>query len=294
MGLAIVFDGVLRFSRTVWDGLASAFAALVAMLDVPAGLNDWAHYLGELYRSKPDSGVVGLIAASLATTGWIYTARRNAVLSRRQHSFNALLNAESNALLNANIETVAGAMGDLPLPDLTTSENMALRRAFEFLLNHYEFIAAGIRIGDFSETMFRNAERGTVLTLYDATRPYIDKVREKHRRTAFEHLEWLYRRWSRWSLPPQAILEWMRQRPLYRPVWQFAAIPVLLVAVAAPAVTHRYWPFRPIPAVSVPAHKSPAGMPPAKQLVRAGDFLYIPPPSARPPADLPPIRFVRP
>ena len=62
-----------------------------------------------------------------------------------------------------------------------------------FLLNHYEFLAAGIRNGDIDERLLKDSERGTVVRLFET-----------------------FERWSK--NPPgrrQRWFEWVRGKPNY-------------------------------------------------------------------------------
>ena len=99
----------------------------------------------------------------------------------------------------------------------TTSddEHEEVLAALRMWLNHYEFIAAGIRNGDLDETLIRDSERGTILTIYECAVDYIDSLRNTRRRRAiYEHLEWLHRRWE--SHPPgimRRLAEYCRGRP---------------------------------------------------------------------------------
>lgn len=81
------------------------------------------------------------------------------------------------------------------------------RQRYRFILNHYEFIAAGIRNGDFDERLVRDSERGTILSIYGACVKMIYAIRDDRSRMAiYEHLEWLNRRWK--VAPPG----WLQRR----------------------------------------------------------------------------------
>ena len=137
-----------------------------------------------------------LIAAALATTGWLYAARRARSLSRKQHTVSVLMQANMNEEFQKCRSRVGGTllsgdMGKVPIDD------EELRVAVRRLLNHYEFISAGVRNGDFDERLVRDTERSAILTLYTGCKVYIWSLRnDRHRMSLYEHLEWLHARWT--------------------------------------------------------------------------------------------------
>lgn len=157
-----------------------------------------------------------LTAAGFATIGWWYTARRARRLARKQHTISVMLQASFHNEFRAALALIAPHLkkGECPIdPD---GQDEPLRAAFRFALNHYEFIAAGLRNGDFDETLIRDSERGTILSLVNSCEKLIYKLRdERDRQSIYEHLEWLRRRWEK--KPPgrcQRGIEWCISRPL--------------------------------------------------------------------------------
>src|SRR5680860_619628 len=155
-----------------------------------------------------------LIAASLATVGWWYTARRARSLSRKQHTINVIMQTQYSELYRKKFSEIIPFLTKGKCPDLTNNRNSKHRPAFSLVLNHYEFVAVGIRNGDFDEKLFKDSERGTILQLYCSCKDVIYKIRDKReRQSTYEHLEWLGRRWGK-KLPwYQKLLEWFLMRP---------------------------------------------------------------------------------
>jgi hypothetical protein len=87
-----------------------------------------------------------------------------------------------------------------------------------FLLNYYEFLAAGLRRGVLSEDLFRDDQANIVNHLYKNSVVLIDALRkEKGRPGILREFEWLHRRWSDGHLRRfDRVLEWLRTRPRYR------------------------------------------------------------------------------
>jgi hypothetical protein len=121
------------------------------------------------------------------------------MLARKQHSLNVMLTASFNKEFRDAYKTIAPFIRANNLPDIQTDDNgnNDLREALRLVLNHYEFVAAGIRNGDMDETLIRDSERGTILTIFEAVQKYIESLRTTRRRRSInEHLEWLHRRWE--------------------------------------------------------------------------------------------------
>lgn len=92
---------------------------------------------------------------------------------------------------------------------------MELHLHFRMVINHYEFIAAAIRNGDIDETLVRDSERATILSMFEASKDRIEALRvTRRRRSVCEHLEWLHIRWE--TKPPGVVrrcCESVRGRP---------------------------------------------------------------------------------
>jgi hypothetical protein len=158
----------------------------------------------------PETAV--LIGAALATTGWLYTARRSRALARKQHTITVILQTNFNAhFLTARAKiTPAIRSGELP-----SEQDQEFYSALRDVLNHYEFVSAGLRNGDFDERLIRDSERGAYIALYEVFKPHIWRLRNSRKRmTIYEHLEWVY---CRWHEPPGRVrrcVEYVRGRPL--------------------------------------------------------------------------------
>jgi hypothetical protein len=159
-----------------------------------------------------------LIGACAATIGWIYTARRAHILSRKQYMITVILNASSNERFIRQRDLIAPHLKNGQCPTLWLNGNHdQLRDALRDVLNHYEFVAAGLRNGDFDEKLLKDSERSTFVRLFARCEEYIWQLRNgRERMTIYEHLEWLHQRWEK--APPglfQRSIEFLRGRPFY-------------------------------------------------------------------------------
>lgn len=175
-----------------------------------------------------------LLAAVLATIGWIYTARRARTLSRRQHTFNALLTVSCNSQYQEASNRLRPMIRAKNIPEVPLDGQNQIRDDLTMLLNHFEFLAAGLRNGDIAERLLKDSERGTIIGLYEASEPFIQRVRDTRQRQAiFEHLDWIYRRWK--EKPPtwwQYVIEFVIGYPLrhdsHRWYWVAGIVLVML------------------------------------------------------------------
>ena len=159
-----------------------------------------------------------LIAAGLATVGWVYTARRARSLARKQHTINVILKTNfSERFLHSRSQIAPFLKADKCPKEIMNGENEELRAHFRDILNHYEFVSAGMRNGDFDEKLLKDSEKSTYLSLYRCCEPYIWGLRNNRQRMSiYEHLEWVHLRWE--TKKPGLIvcfIEWLRGKPFY-------------------------------------------------------------------------------
>ena len=156
-----------------------------------------------------------LIGAALATCGWVYTARRGRVSAKKQHTINVLMQGEFNEQFKKAEKLISPHKNCGALLEISTLSQPE-KDAFQFVLNHYEFLAAGIRNGDFDERLVLDTLRSTIINLFETCENSIYTMRNSRKRQSFyEHLEWLHARWRRkkqkfWT----RAIEWIIGRPL--------------------------------------------------------------------------------
>jgi hypothetical protein len=155
---------------------------------------------------EPETAV--LIGASLATAGWLYTARRARMLSRKQHTVNIMLQASLNKDFRITRHMIGPHLRNKNLPsNLEEDEHKELQESVRMVANHYEFMAAGVRNGDFDERLLKDSERGTIVALFEGIEGYVWQMRtDRSRMAIYEHLEWLHGRWTQ-KRPPRTCLQ---------------------------------------------------------------------------------------
>lgn len=164
------------------------------------------------------SEIAILIGAGLATIGWIYTARRARSLARKQHTINVILQTNFSDRFLRSRSSIAPYLKKCECPDeIMNGEDEELRAHFRDILNHYEFVSAGMRNGDFDEKLLKDSEKSTYIALYKCCEPYIWSLRNsRNRMSIYEHLEWVHLRWETKKPGKFAkFLEWLRGKPFY-------------------------------------------------------------------------------
>jgi hypothetical protein len=161
-----------------------------------------------------DTATAALISAGAATLGWLYAARRARALSRMQHTVSVMLQASFNSEFQIMYKQMRIHIRQQTIPHPINGDQDTVD-AIRRVLNHYEFIAAGIRNGDFNEILVMDSERSTIINMFEGCKEYIWALRnDRHRMAIYEHLEWLCARWCNQSPRRiKAFVEWVRQRP---------------------------------------------------------------------------------
>ena len=153
--------------------------------------------------------VAVLIGVFFAVVSWLFSAAATRRLSRKQHTINLLMNSGMDPAIKAAMELVQNNLNSKTCPNFSSVKDAPKRVAFRLLLNHFEFVAAGLRNGDLDEQLVYDSECHTILDLYNTYLPNIEKrQKERNLGTLYEHTAWLSKRWR-------------RQRPLsWRRFWQ--------------------------------------------------------------------------
>lgn len=125
-----------------------------------------------------------LLSALLATAGWVTTTRLSMINTRKQHTFNTLLQLRHSTIYNDHVETIRrhlkGTISNIPAtaydntdlikqPSETTTkitQGQQLKSAVQYVANHFEFIAVGIFSKDLDHDILRQFIRGTACSVF--------------------------------------------------------------------------------------------------------------------------------
>lgn len=187
--------------------LGFAIAAVVIIFIVLMG---WVFF----DLKKPNYLFLGLIPAPkisnwpltlgffAALTGWMVSAWVTLRNSTKQHTFNIWLQTRCSAKYMEHAEIINKLYFNrkdgyvLTIDDLEKPDFKNIEQSFVYVLNHYEFVAVGIRSGDLDEDIIRQAMRGIVVGLYEYASAYIKRMQGQSPQ-AYEHLTALYHRWKK-------------------------------------------------------------------------------------------------
>lgn len=151
--------------------------------------------VGELWRASTFIGTLFL------TAGWIVTNEVSIHNSRKQHTIAMVTDYLTNPQLVRDQATIhqflpSAATKFTPAIADFKAQNHPLCVAIDRRLNFFEFLALGLFLDDLDEQIASEAFRGVVLSFYRQMEDYIEYWQGDDEET-WEHLRWLYRRWSR-------------------------------------------------------------------------------------------------
>lgn len=186
-----------RSARSAW---ARRFSLVLIVLSlgytIGAGVMVWLM----LREDDPSwTGLVGLVTASIALVSLIISSISSERQSRRQHTVAVIFDSRFNNELYARYvvsyrQATAGLAAPFPLQKLAsieTEHGKAIDDA-RFLLNFFEFIAAGVITGDLDEGLVRKVLRGPVCGLVEQLRDAIGDARRNGDARTYEYLVCLY------------------------------------------------------------------------------------------------------
>ncbi len=151
------------------------------------------------YRLTAKHWVI-VIPATTAFFGWLVTSWVTLRNSIKQHTITTLLQSRLSATYMGYADKVGSHYGAYDKrkkanPELKENptdgiDEMALR----YILNYFEFLAIGIKRGEFDENMLRDSLRGILKKNVNMSRLWIAAVR-KDNPNLYCHVVWLHQRW---------------------------------------------------------------------------------------------------
>lgn len=194
------------------------FAVLsLIIIIVGASLLYWALFIQD--SPYAIAIVVGVLFASI---GWLTTSFISIKNHIKQHTMNILLRVRESEIFSVHWRNIAAkySVGVKVTPSELRhlireyrqpiqphpSTGQYLPRIYEsigYLLNYYEFMAVGIKHGDFHEKMLKDSQRAIVVGFCEKVAPFIERERRKEMRLknthdpeVFRELVKLYERWK--------------------------------------------------------------------------------------------------
>jgi Domain of unknown function (DUF4760) len=140
------------------------------------------------HRATPSANPTALIAytaALVALAGWMFQSWLSVRNSRKQHTMNVLLQTRLNPLFSEHAKAIEAAFPSttpITFTALTLPANSSVRSSVQWVLNYYEFIAAGIAHGDLDEALMQDCILTQFCSFFTKSEDYIRNARreDKH------------------------------------------------------------------------------------------------------------------
>lgn len=144
---------------------------------------------------------IAVYAALFAMAGWVTASIIQLRNSVKQHTINTLLQSRMSTAFQAKADAYQKYYPTLPIDtpmtnlewqDASKSEAVSTVR---YLLNYFEFLAIGIKAGDFDEFLMRDSLRKILCSLVERNLDFIKFCQSKNSRS-FSNLLNLYNFWT--------------------------------------------------------------------------------------------------
>ncbi len=161
---------------------------------------------GETYR-----GVVLTLGVFVAITS-VVSAR---TIARKKQTADAIFASRKDDELIKGLRCVAAlhVAEDKKIQSFAVSEkrDSPETKLIFYVLNHYEYVAIGIRSGIYDEEMFRRASYNTIVSLYKGALPFIEATRKRSERpTLYQDFGEMVARWEARPLTTAKASWWKR------------------------------------------------------------------------------------
>lgn len=147
-----------------------------------------------------------VIMATTATAAFL-AIWRNQVIARRRATIDLVIAQRSDETLQTSKRKLAELHDDQQdcLAKYAANEHREGEesKAILAVLNHYEFVATGIKEGAFDERVYKKMLHGVLVRDYDALKGFIQELRRtRSHKTLFQEYEWLGKKWKAKPLKP--------------------------------------------------------------------------------------------
>lgn len=153
-------------------------------------------YLSGTGATWAQSGII-LLTAIIA----VWTLRSNRSTNGKRATIDVVMTERRDASMQAAKDTLTKLKRENSNIAAYAHQDQAdtpEAKAILALLNHYEFVAGGIRDGAFDECTFKRMKHGITIRDWDALCGFVSEVRNSRKHpTLFQDFEWLARRWKK-------------------------------------------------------------------------------------------------
>ncbi|ONG41582.1 hypothetical protein BKE30_03900 [Alkanindiges hydrocarboniclasticus] len=156
---------------------------------------------------ESNSSATGVILGAVAAIiGWLFTTRAQGISDIKANTLNILMNSRFSDEYNRNLLSTTQIYSNIRATqnrnnhslDYNSYNSLSFldKQSANYMLNYFEFIAAGIRCGDLDEELIKRTLKSIILTNYDFYKEVIDE-KQKTNRTSLENLSCLVERWKK-------------------------------------------------------------------------------------------------
>ena len=164
-----------------------------------------------------DPGYSILIAATLASCGFILTNRTTQHTSRRQHTFKFYYDFKFDKDNDNLVVEVILLIKRNKVPDPSDNTKAKDNKKIDKILDQYEFLSSAVFNGDMDEAFVRSVDGSMFIYLAANLDEYITKTREGQdtvfrnltnlaERWQSNHLNWFHKAYEWWKMRPYTVL----------------------------------------------------------------------------------------
>lgn len=149
----------------------------------------------------------------LGTIGAFISISNARMLARRKQTCDALFACRNDAAYKAGLAFVSQCHDaedtHVRVYAKKVKNGSDEQKHILYVLNHFEYVSIGIQHGIYDEKMFKDAQCGSVVSLYEKAMPFIKDIREgADRPTLFQDFAWLGERWTKRPLKKKTKRWW--------------------------------------------------------------------------------------
>lgn len=152
----------------------------------------------ESFSELQSSDFIDITGVLIAGAGVAYTVWRNQRGNQLRATVDLVMNQKQNAKLGESLKVVSDLM-DSGLSKWACKEHEDSDEAAAILmvLNNYEFIAASMRTGAFSISLYQRMQHSIVIRNWNALKPFVMQKRTSTGRpTLFQEFEWMAKKFN--------------------------------------------------------------------------------------------------
>ena len=142
-----------------------------------------------------DVQTIAILVSILIATYIVYN---NEKLAKKRATIDLVLHQKNDTDLSSALDLLRALDMDIGLAEYASMENKESSeyKAILVVLNHYEFVATGIKEKAFDENVYKRMVYGILVRDWVALKGFVAEIRQsRNRNTLFQEFQWLAERW---------------------------------------------------------------------------------------------------